>query len=481
MQKRNWKIVYSSYSGVQKRAIELIYKEMGALILRDKGRYTIHVLACENVSTAVIDKNAVVVGLYNENEIIRKHISANEIKKDGYVVKVMDNPENPDLKLVLITANTEAALFYGAVDFVDDYFALAAPKHGGLLLVDYVFEEKLPDYYISAAPAIKTRSVFTWGTPINDYRDYIDNMARLKLNQLIIWNDFVPLNADDIVDYAHSYGIQVIWGFAWGWTRNCATTDLSSLDALAESVLKTYRENYMNLKGDGIYFQSFTETWEGKTDIEGKSIAEIVVGFVNNVSGKILEERPNLSIQFGLHAMSVKEKLEFIAKTDKRVEIMWEDCGTFPYHYDPEVKDEQAYKDTLIFTDKILDLRDKGKVSMLVKGFMTLDWVGDNFVHQAGPYVLGDAKNSLIEHDKQILTPVWRRFQAGWLKNGKYAYDVINHIYKNRSDATLGMAGQFAGGLWFVEALCAQMLFEADKPYDEILNKVLNRRSVDIV
>ena len=481
MQKRNWKIVYSAYTGIQKRAIELIYKEMGALILRDKGRYTIHVLACEKEEQATIDKNAVVIGLYNENEIIRKHITADEIKEDGYVVKVMDNPENTDLKLVLITANTEAALFYGAVDFVDDYFALAAPKHGGLFLVDNVFEEQETCYYVSIAPAIKTRSVFTWGTPINDYRNYIDNMARLKLNQLIIWNDFVPLNADEIVDYAHSYGIQVIWGFAWGWSRQCVNTDLNNLDALAESVLKDYKDNYKNLKGDGIYFQSFTETWEGKTDIEGKSIAETVVGFVNNIAGKILEEKPNLSIQFGLHAMSVKDKLEFIEKTDKRVEIMWEDCGTFPYHYDPEIKDQKAYADTLEFTDKILNLRDKGKVSMLIKGFMTLDWVGDNFVHQAGPYILGDAKRSLIEHDKQILAPIWRRFQTGWIENGKYAYDVISRISTARSDVTLGMAGQFAGGLWFAQALCAQMLFEANITYEENLHKVLNRRSVDIV
>ena len=46
MDKRNWKIVFSSYSGMEKKAVELIYKEMGALILRDQNRYTIHVLEC---------------------------------------------------------------------------------------------------------------------------------------------------------------------------------------------------------------------------------------------------------------------------------------------------------------------------------------------------------------------------------------------------------------------------------------------------
>jgi hypothetical protein len=39
----------------------------------------------------------------------------------------------------------------------------------------------------------------------------------LKLNQLIIWNDYMPLNVEEIIDYAHSYGIEVIFGYAWGW------------------------------------------------------------------------------------------------------------------------------------------------------------------------------------------------------------------------------------------------------------------------
>ena len=54
-EKRNWKIIYSDYSGMEKKAIELVSKEMGALILRDKGVYTIHVLACEQEKNAVIE------------------------------------------------------------------------------------------------------------------------------------------------------------------------------------------------------------------------------------------------------------------------------------------------------------------------------------------------------------------------------------------------------------------------------------------
>ena len=55
MDKRDWKLVYSSYEGMEKKAVELISKEMGAQILRDQGRYTIHVLACQREADAVID------------------------------------------------------------------------------------------------------------------------------------------------------------------------------------------------------------------------------------------------------------------------------------------------------------------------------------------------------------------------------------------------------------------------------------------
>lgn len=463
---------------MEKKAVELIYKEMGALILRDQGQYTIHVLECEKAETAIIDKNSVVIGLYNENLIIQRYIERTEIKEDGYVVKVIDNPEMEGLKLVLITANDPAALFYGAVDFVDDYFVKAAPQHGGLHIADEIFEGNLINYYNSSAPVIKTRSVFTWGHPINDYRDYIENMARLKLNQLIIWNDYVPLNAKDVVNYAHEFGIDVIWGFAWGWSRKCANIDISSLDNLAEKIIKTFEEQYRDLGGDGIYFQSFTELQTDK--IGDKLIAEVVTDFVNTVSGKLLDRYPDLFIQFGLHASSVKDHLEFISKVDERIEIMWEDCGSFPYGYHPIVNDEKEFEKTVEFTDKILTLRDNGLVGMLFKGFMTLDW--SRFVHQKGPFVLGGSSPRVIQHDIEMLKPIWRRLQSGWLQNGEYAYKMAQHIFEHgNKKVTIGMAGQFAGGTWFPEALCAQILWECDKPYAEIFNKVSKRRSVDIV
>lgn len=481
--KRNWELVYGSYEGMERKAMELIYQEMGAQILRDTGIYTLHVLACRDVKTLSalpIDKNAVLIGLHQEHPLIRDYIQAEEIPQDGYVVKVMVHPVDEALRLVIITANDPCALFYGAVDYVDDYFTIAAPIHGGAVkLHNEIFDSLLPEYYHASAPAIKTRGIFTWGHPINDYRNYIENMARLRLNQLIIWNDFVPLNAKDIVDYAHEFGIQIIWGFAWGWSRNCKSIDFNTLDQLTDDIIRTYEEQYLNTGADGIYFQSFTEMAEDM--IGDRLVAEVVTDFVNQVSGRLLDKYPDLFIQFGLHATSVKDHLSFLANVDPRVEIMWEDCGSFPYGYDPAELEEEDYLQTKAFTDDILSLRETGGVSMLFKGQMVLDWVGDRFVHQAGPFILGMSSERLKRHDREMLKPIWRNYQTGWMLNGKYAHDMARHIHESGKKVTIGMAGQFAGGLWFPEALCAQILWECDKPYEEIFDKVTRRRSIDIV
>ena len=54
-------------------------------------------------------------------------------------------------------------------------------------------------------------------------------------------------------------------------------------------------------------------------------------------------------------------------------------------------------------------------------------------------------------------------------------------VDSGKKDITIGMAAQLAGGIWLPEALYAQLMWECDKPYDEIFKKVSLRRSVEIV
>lgn len=482
MNKRNWKVVYSDYSGMEKKAIELVSSELGSHLNRDSAVFTLHVLPCIK-TTEITDFNAVVIGCYDTSELVRKYIAKDEIPENGYIVKVIDNPENENLKIMLVAANDQRNVFYGAVELVDDYFSFAAPHHGGLKMVDEVFtREKLPDYCHKSAPKFKTRSVFTWGQPIIDYRNYIDNLARLRFNQIIIWNDFVPVNANDVVDYAHEYGIEVIWGYSWGWRKHCKEESylreiMSDISALKKRVIDEYEEKYNKIKGDGVYFQSFTET--GAHEIDGKVIAETVADFVNETADELLKLHPGLHIQFGLHATSVQDKLKYIAKVDSRVEIVWEDCGAYPYDYSPSRSDPEIIEKTKELTQELINLRDVNPLGLVFKGQMTMDW--NRFENQSGPYILGMENKRLIKHDYDMMKPIWREFQAGWIRHARKAYNLANMVLElTGGDVNMNLAATLSGGIWLPYAITAELFWDPTTDYDEMMERVAKRRCIEM-
>lgn len=478
MNKRNWKIYYSSYSGPEKRAVELIYRELGKYILRDNGVYSFHALACENDGYCD-DCNAIILGTYNDNPVFKKYLKADEIPENGYAVKVIDNPQNDSFKLVFLCGHSATEVLYAAVDFVDDYFSAATPVFDAYIhLRNELFEHKLPDYFISTAPSFKTRSIFTWGHPINDYREYLANMSRLKLNQLIIWNDYLPLNVDEIVDCAHSYGIEVLWGFAWGWAFNCSTIDITDLTGLKDKIIAEFNNRYKNVKGDGIYFQSFTEL--SNNSIKGVSIASAVTELVNMTAGEILKDNLNLHIQFGLHATSVKNSLDEISKVDKRVEIVWEDCGGFPYKAFPNefntFKSLEEYEAQYNFADSIIDLRKNADLGIVYKCMLTMDWSRNRVTHQPGRYVMGETSENTKESDEKLIRDIWRFYSAEWIENGEYAYTLTKHIReKTNGNVNMCMAGMFSGGIWYPTALLSEMFWNCDTDYKTLRKRVLNR------
>lgn len=477
----SWKIVYSNFSGMERKAVELLSKEVGKRLVRKQGVYTLYVLPClQEEANTKIERNAIVVGLYEESALIKKFVSKNEIPENGYLVRVVDNPEDEDCSIVLITARESVNLYYGAVAFVDDYPSLCARVHGGgLQLTEEIFDEKLQSYTLSSAPKTQTRGIFTWGHPINDYRAFIENMARQRLNQLVVWNDFAPLNAKEIIDYAHSFGIELLWGYAWGWIDGCGKIkDISdeTLKKLKADVIKKYEEVYAPLGADGIYFQSFTE--RDDEYIGGRLIAEAVTTFVNDTAGELLKKYPDLKLQFGLHALSVKNRLSEIAKTDKRVEIVWEDGGEFPFGYRAIMEDEKAFEDTLSFVKDILYLRGlDAPTGIMFKGFMTLDWT--KFVYQAGPFILGENASEIEEHDKKLRLGAWRKFRSDWLKYGEYAVKFARRILEmTNGKVNLCMAGMFDGGIWFPEALCSEIFWNPEADFAKLVQTVAARECV---
>ena len=293
---------------------------------------------------------------------------------------------------------------------------------------------------------MKETGIWTWGHVIYDYRGFFRNMKSLGMNKITIWNDFAPLNAREIIDEAHRNGIKVVWGFAWGWDTDCrsiaAGLGEERLREIKGSVLNVFCGQYRDIAADGIYFQSFTEM--EKREINGKSIAEFVVELVNSTADELFKSEPELNIEFGLHATSVKDDLAAIARTDGRIRIIWEDLGAFPFAYDPF--DIKNYDETYALAEKVINLRGSGeKCGFITKGMTTLDWSA--FKHAAEPLAIGESSREFIEKRQLEKNALWDERTEGWRLN-------IDHARK--------MFGLFksSGSVVSVQALIEDGMFE---------------------
>lgn len=279
--------------------------------------------------------------------------------------------------------------------------------------------------------SIHNRGIWTWGHVIYDYRAFFKNMAKLGFNRIVIWNDIRPLNAEEVLREAHKNGIKLIWGFSWGWTDRCGENvrniGAERMKTLQAEILTEF-ENYKDICANGIYFQSFTET--NDQSVGGVSIAEAVVGLVNSTAAEIYRLMPDIELEFGLHATSVKNSLDIIAKTDPRIRIVWEDCGAFPFDYDPHNTD--GFDETCDFVKKILFLRGENeRCGFVFKGMTKLDW--STFKYHDEPYSIGTADADFIAARAKEKEPLWDYVTDGWRKNGDYARRMINLVSENKN------------------------------------------------
>ncbi|MBE6570696.1 MAG: hypothetical protein E7656_00410 [Ruminococcaceae bacterium] len=457
-------IVFGKYRGIQENAINYLSE-----LIFD---YTGTVPACVSSSEYLAKENArcFFVGTLNDNMQI-KNISNNRLcNAEEYRIKITDGN-------VYIEGYDDGGVLYGCLDFYNEYLMKQEKTQSSDPYITNPFDSDFVEFDFSACPSVKNRGLWTWGHVVYNYRSYIKNMAMLKLNTLIIWNDHVPLNAASVIEYAHSYNIKLIWGYPWGWDTNCNEIDLASLEKYTENIVEYYEKNYADLGGDGIYFQSFTELSTDK--IGDKLIAETVTDFVNKTAGILLDKHPDLKLLFGLHATSVKEKLEFIKNTDKRIHIIWENCGAFPYDYLPQ--NVENFAETLDFTTKIFTLRGMDeKAGVVLKGCTKLDW--SKFVHQQGSYCLGQMSDEFIEKKASEKKDIWRYVQAFWLRNADKVYETIKTIHDISNGDTYITAlvedGAFEKNIYFQVALLSNMLFDCNKPYEDIISDTAQSKYV---
>ena len=303
-------------------------------------------------------------------------------------------------------------------------------------------------------------------------------MVKLKMNTLVVWNDHVPVNAEEMIEYAHTCGIKVIWGYAWFWDTSCGEIDIDKAYASSADILAKYEREYLPLGGDGIYFQSFTEL--NTERIGGKLVAEAVTGFVNQTAAGFLQKYPDLELQFGLHATSVKEKLEYIAKVDPRVRIVWENCGSFPFSYIPS--DVEHFDETCDFVSRITKLRgEDDRFGVVTKGLTKLNW--SEFEHIQGPVCVGASTELLKQNRLLRKRRIWRYLQAYWITYADKAYEMIQLMQQCKKGDLYATAlvedGMFEEKIMYPVALYAEMLWDCSGDLKQMMSQVALRSYVE--
>lgn len=407
------------------------------------------------------------IGTKESNPYIRDNSDFDFSHPEQYHIKV-----NGDT--AIIEGSDANGVLYGCMDFYNKYLISLEYPHSDKFRINPFEEGEFPGYETSSYPAIADRGLWTWGHVIYDYRGYIDNMVKLKMNCVIIWNDFPPVNTEEMIEYAHLCGIRVLFGYEWGWDTDCNVFDLNTIDSMSDNIFRKYENDYAHLGLDGIYFQSFTEL--NKEDIGGILIADAVTQLVNNTSKKFFDKYPDINLQFGLHATSVKEKLQYIKNTDKRIRIIWENCGAFPFTYLPS--ETEGFDETCEFTKKILTLRGQGDLSGAVtKGLVKLDWL--TFTHLEGAHLLGVSSKTMKRNRIERKRKIWKYVQAYWLTNADLAYDMVK-LFKdvtkgNTSIYALVEDGMFEENIMYPVALYSEMLWNTDADIKDMISQAALR------
>ncbi len=404
------------------------------------------------------------------------HLSVRKggVPENGYRIKV-ETPAS-GMQHVFIEGDSPVSLGYGVMDFCHRYLPRA--RISGTVANPYYYRALFADDFLppeewASAPRILRRGLWTWGLAVYDWRGYLDNMARMRLNEVIIWNDFAPLNGNEIVAYAHTLGIRVIWGYAWGWDT---TMRLDTSEDATQRIVETYEREYASLGGDGIYFQSFTET--SRETLDGVLIAVAVVRFVNRTASRLLEKHHGLRLQFGLHADSVKKHLDIVAGVDPRVEIIWENCGGFPYHSCAgTIGDAEAAK---AFTGALLALRPGAAAGAVFKGMTQLNW--PLFKHQAGPELLGCASESAIESRLPSVRRIWRYLSGEWLDHGEICRNIMRLYAHQAGTAVYNLVedGLFEREIPLPAALYAELAWDCEQDWRILRRDVLERPDISV-
>ncbi|MBE7049669.1 MAG: hypothetical protein E7394_02735 [Ruminococcaceae bacterium] len=471
-------LIYGEFLNEEKRAAEFLtekFSEYHGYALPQKS-------AKEVTKDDLSGNHLIILGTSVTNSLLKslEDEKAYTSPKDdqGYTIKISQSIYNEELKMIIICGKDSPGCMYGAVEFSDYVTSYLDTKDPLQRYPENVFsKEHLENYEITDAPSLKNRGIWTWGHVVYDYKRYIKNMAKLKFNTLILWNDCLPVNIGDVIDEAHSYGIKIYLGYSWGWNEarpengGLDISDERILSDIQEAIVENYKKDFLHLPIDGIYFQSFTET--EKYEINGVVIAKRVVDFVNDTADRILSISPDLLLMFGLHASSVSEKMEYIRNTDKRIMIVWEDLPSFPYSYTPRML--SGFDETVEKSKEIASLREKDELfGVVTKGLTCLDW--ETFSHMDGEFAMGMSSDEFIKERFHQKEKLWKYVDAFWVKNASYAKDVIKLLAaSNKKTLVTGLIedGVIEEKIPLSVRIFSELLWNAKEETDEIILKAM--------
>lgn len=476
---KRWEILFSAENTMERHALAQVQATLQ--------RHLPYVIALRSAEQGLPPEGVHVVAMGTLtcpliNDLLRRYSLKIPDGKEAYTLASVGALEPGEDRLIVLAGSDSRGLLYGAADM-------------GVELANRITGEKpqerreqldgLRGFARTERPLIANRGIWTWGYVIYDYRRFIDNLARLRMNMLTIWNDCPPVNARDVIDYAHSRGVRVLLGFHWGWGLEgmniCQAADRARIKEL---VLQEYRANYRGLGMDGIYFQTLTE--HHATSSDGLTTAKAACLLINDTARELLADEPDLYIQFGLHATSILDNYTDLADLDERVVIVWEDAGVIPFAYDAVTDPADATpappptiptpKDTIDYARRIAAFRPGCEFAMVPKGWMYLRWQ-DEFEHH-GQFILGQRDPAFITERLAQRQRRWDQVNALWMRNYPLAAEFYRAILNDKPSRTtvtgLVEDGMLEEAIQPSVALFAEMIWNPCQALPELLQRALS-------
>lgn len=463
---KRWTLLYGAYEGVEHYALTALYRAVQYYL-----PYVLPLIAGVDTEPAKLE-HVLLLGTAATNphiaQLLQQQVIPAPPGAQGYTLWVGAAPWNAAHRLVVIAGADAPGVLYGVQEYLATLSEMSVPLDKPLKRRAVLTQ--MAECCLVEAPALRERGIWTWGYVVYDYRRFLDNMARLKMNMLTLWNSEAPRNLAEIATEAHRRGIQLIAGYNWGWGHdNLDLTKAEDRAFIKKLALDVYHREYAGLPIDGIYFQTLTE--HATQEMAGRSVAAWAAELVNDVAAALYAENPTLSVQFGLHATSIRAHYTDLAALDPRMIITWEDAGALPFSYFPQV---EGYEETLDYAKQLAAFRPGSPFALVPKGWMCLRW-NDEFAKH-GPCLIGEREPEYLRERRHARQGEWNAVNAAWLRHYPLAARFYREVLAvNPRVLATGLVedGLFDAKIQPSVALFAEMLWNPYRDDADLLARAL--------